>query len=561
MYVVLLFFVLKRKTRLVHRRFGYALLILPIVYELLIDVPYTLFSWFFKNDFLGQLFSKILWVSPLQYFLGFFVARPWDSTTVFSHDLTQYLQLIYTMISPEVLGLVLASMALAAPLALLLKWIREDQKMLILTLILTMTLPILYFALLSGYSFRDAPRWGLFLFPIIVAFSLTILTRETDEHAVSTLLMFCIPAVLFLWIFAFLILRVGEVYFYYSYGIPQYLNWTINIVAPQLIVYLVVLSLMSAKRTAGIAVRVPFVKLKQMKHLSISQILYSTLIVAIIMQNVTVSIYCVKNSSFFGQDHGLEDTEGFLPSSNDSSVIFSNIYTYMGNYVSDNVLVEGRLFPLPNTENEFLQLFDFAPNGSLIFISTDPEVTGSDSANNFIEKYVDREVIASNTSNAYATRIRNERLPTGQISVFKIVNSLTLDDETNQIMVNNARFVGLGNQGGFLDLNVSSNAPDHTQIMLGTIGNVKLFNITLSSGNNIVRLEDSYWRYPTNVRVFMNGTSVYAGEVETFNVEGVQLSFTLILISILLGVLFLTRKSKPVRVRAYLLRKFAAERI
>jgi len=227
----------------------------------------------------------------------------------------------------------------------------------------------------------------------------------------------------------------------------------------------------------------------------------------------------------------------------------------MRTYVSDNVLAEGRLFTPPNTENQFLQLLDFAPNGSLIFISTDPEVTWLDYANDYIKKYVDRDLIVSNTSNAYAIRIRNEQLSTGQISVFRTVNSVTLDGGMSQIIVNDARFVSLSNQGKFLELNISSSAPSYMKTMLGTIGNVELFNITLLSGNNIVRLEEGpYLRHPTNVRVFMNGTIVYAGEVEMFNVEGIQLSFALISISILLVVLFLARRSKPMRVPAYLVR-------
>ena len=562
MYAVLLFFALRRKNRVVYKRFIYVLLILPIVYELLIDVPYNLFVWVLRNEFFAQLFSKFIWVSPIEYFWGLFAARPWTSTTAFSHSTPQYLQLLYTMISPEVLGLILASMALGAPFALALKWVRGDRKMVILSLLLIMTVPLMYFLMISNYSFRDAPRWSLFLFPMIVAFSLAILIRETDDHNVSTLLMFCIPAVLFLWIFAFLILRVGKIYFYYSYGIPQYLNWTINIVALQLIIYILALSLMSAKRAASISLSVPFAKLKRMKHLSLSQILYSTLIMAIVIQNVYFSIFCVNNSSFFGQGHGLEDTDRFLASSNDSPMIFSNTYIYMRTYVSDDVLAEGRLFPPPDTENKFLQLLDFAPNGSLIFISTDPEVTWLGSANNYIEKYADCDAMVSNTSNANAIRIKNELLPNGQISVFRIMNSLTSNGGKSQIIINDSRFVGLSNQGNFLELNISSSAPAYIKTILGTIGNVELFNITLLPGNNIVRLEEgSYLRHPTNVKVFMNGTIVYTGEVEMFNIEDIQLSFTLISISILLVILFLTRRSEPIRVQACLARELDVERI
>ena len=229
--------------------------------------------------------------------------------------------------------------------------------------------------------------------------------------------------------------------------------------------------------------------------------------------------------------------------------------------MSDNVLAEGRLFAPPNTENEFLQLLDFAPNGSLIFISNDTKVTWLGSANNYIKKYVDRDVITSNTSNAYAIRIKSEQLSTGQISVFRIVNSLTFNGGTSQIIVNDARLVRLSNQE-VLQLNISSSTPSYIKTMLGTIGFVELFNITLLSGNNIVTLGgSSYQRHQTKVRVFMNGTIVYAGEVEMFNVEDIQLSFTLISISILLVVLFLTRRSKPMRVCAYLVRGLDAERI
>jgi len=565
MYVVLLFFALRHKTRVVYKRFGYVLLALPIIYELLIDVPFNLSKLFLKNEFFAHLTSKFIWVSPIEYFSGFFVARPWKSTTLFSHDTTEYLQLLYTMVSPEALGLILASMALAVPLALTLKWVRRDRKMITLTTLLTTTLPMQYFLIISNYSFRDAPRWGLFLFPMIVAFSLAILIREIDEHNVSTLLMFCIPSVLFLWIFAFLILRVGEIYFYYSYEIPQYLNWTINIVVPQLIVSILVLSLMSAKRTASISVRVPFARLKRMKHVSLSKILYSTLIMAIIMQNVYFSLFCVNNSSFFGQEHGLEDTDKFLASSNDSSMIFSNTYIYIRNYVSDNVLAEGRLFPPPRTENEFLQLIDFAPNGSLILISTDPEVAWIEYANDYIKKYSNLDIIMSNTSKGYAIRIKNEQLSTGQISLFRTVNSFTSNGVLSIIIVNDARLVWLNRQEKVLEMNIFSSTPSYIKTIIKTDHFVELLNITLSPGNNIVRLGgDSYYKqYVTKVMVFIedqNGNKVYDEEVTMFNVEGIQLSFTLVLISILLGVLFLTRRSKHMRVRAYPVRESSAEK-
>jgi len=460
------------------------------------------------------------------------------------------------MISPEVLGLILASMALGAPLALALKWVRREQKMAILSLLITATVPLMYLLMISNYSFRDAPRLDLFLFPIIVAFSLAILTRETDEHNVHALFMFCIPAVLFLWIFAFLILNVGEIYFYYSYGIPQYLNWTINIVAPQLIVYILVLGLMSAKRVTSISVKVPFAKLRRMKHLSLSKILYSTLIMVIVLQNVYFSNFCVNNSSFFGQGHGLEDTDRFLASANNSSMIFSNTYIYMRNYISDNVFAEGSLFPPPKTEIEFLQLFDFAPNGSLILISTNPEVAWLEDANNYIKKYVDREVIVSNMSSACAIRIANEQMSSGQISLFRTVESHTSNGASSQVVVNDARLVRLSNLEKVLELNVSSVATGYIKTIIGTDHFIELFNTTLSSGNSIVKLGGgSYYRkYTTKVRVSIedqNGNNVYNGEVAMFNVEDIQLPFTIILISILLGALFLIRRSKPARVRAY----------
>jgi len=565
MYFVLLLFVLRCRTQVVYRKLGYFLLVLPIVYELLIDVPFNVSKLFLKNEFFAQLFSKFIWVSPIEYLLGFFVPRPWKSTTVFSHNTLEYLQLLYTFVSPEVLGLILASMAIAAPLALALKWVRRDRKMVILTILLTTTLTMQYFIIISNYSFRDAPRWGLVLFPMIVAFSLAILIRETDEHNVSTLLMFCIPSVLFLWIFSFLILRVGEIYFYYSYGIPQYLNWTINIIAPQLIIYILVLSLLSVKRVAGVSFKVPFAILKRVRHVSLSEILFLSLIMAIVLQNMGVFIYCLKNSSFFGEAHGLTDTERILSSADDSPMIFSNTYFYMRNYVSDNIFEEGRLFPPPKTENEFLQLLDFAPNGSLILISTDPAVAWIEDANNYIRKYADLDSIVSNMSTAYAIRIKNEQFSTDQISLFRTVNSFTFNGRFSQIAVNGARLVWLTRQEKVLELDIFSSTPGYIETIIRTDHFIELYNITLSPGSNIVRLGgDSYYKqYVTKVMVLIedqNGNKIYDEEVEMFNVDDIQLSFTLVLISLLLVVLFLTRRSNPMRVRAYHVRGPSAEK-
>jgi len=458
------------------------------------------------------------------------------------------------MISPEVLGLIVASMALGAPIALALKWVRRDRQMVILSVILTTTVPLMYILMISNYSFRDAPRLGLFLLPMVVAFSLTILVKEINEYNFSTLVIFCIPAVLFLWIFAFLILRVGEIYFYYSYGIPQYLNWTINIIVPQLVIYILVISLMSVKRVAGISVRAPIGKLEKMIHLSFPKILYSTLIIAMILQNMYVFTYCFSNSSFFGQGHGLEDTNSFLESANVSSLVFSNTYIYIRNYVSDKVLAEGQLFPPPKTENEFLQLLEFAPDGSLIFISNDSEVAWLEDANNYIKEYVGREIILSNTSEAYAIRIKNEQYSTIQTSLFRIVNSPTSIGGSNRIVVNDARLVNLHNQEKVLELSIFSNASGYVRTIIGTDHFIELCNTTLSAGNNVLRLGGgTSWQYLTKVRVLVEdqkGNIIFEGDVQMFNVVNIHLYCTLIFISVILGVLFLIRRSEPMRVRA-----------
>jgi len=546
MYFILLFFALRSKTRVMYRRFGYILVVLPILYELLIDIPYNLFNWFLENEFLAQLFYRFLWISPLEFFLGLFSVRSWKSSTIFFHDTPQYLQLGYTMISPEVLGLILASITLAAPFALTLKWVRRDQKMVILSFLLAVSLLIEYFVIISNYSFRDAPRFGLFLIPMIVVFSLSILLREIHEHNVSVLLMFWIPAVLFLWVLSFLSVQMGGIYFYYSYGTPL-LNWTITIVMPQLIVYSLVLSLMSAKRT-NILGSVPFARIKQMgKHFSLSKILYSTLIIAIIVQNVYVSAYCIGNSSFFGHGHGLSDTQRLLANENENPMIFLNSYMYVRNYVSDNVLAEGRLFPLPSSESEFLQLLDFAPNGSLIMINTDYEIAWLESANNYVRKYVDLDSITSNISNAHAIKIKNEYVSTGQIGIFRIVNSLSLNRGTNQVTIKDSRLALLSGQERVLRLNIFSDGSSYIKTMIGTNQFIEFFNTSLSSGENVVELGgDDYWQYLARVRVVIrdpNGEIVFDGEVEMFNLEDIQLSFTFLLTSILLVVLFLTKRS------------------
>ncbi len=555
MYAVLLFFVLRQKATVVHRRLLYVLLILPIAYELFIDLPFVISNWFFNNRFFAQMFYRVLWVSPLEGFLGLFIVRPWGSTTLFSYDAIQYLQLIYTMISPEVLGIILASMALAAPLGLMLKWIRKDWNMFALALLLSMTMPIVYFALLSGYSYMDAPRFCLFLLPMIVAFSLAILNREIHEGNTWALLIFCIPSVLFLWIFAFLILQVGTIYFYYSYG-TQYLNWTISLVAPQLVVFIAILSLVSFRNTRNTAVGVPFAKLKVLKNLSLSKVLYSAMIIAIVLQNVHFSVYCVRNSSFLGHRHGLEDIDRFLGGASGSSMIFSNTYVYMRTYIPDDFLAHSRLFPLPDTEDDFLRLLDFASDGSLIFISTDPEMTWLEPANGYIKKYVDQDIIVSNTSKSYAIRVENEQLSTGLISLFRIANSPTIDEGSSRIVVNDARLVRLDDQEKVLQLNISSSESDCIKIMIGTDRSVELYNITLSSGNAILRLRGgSHWHHLTKVSVSIedeNGNKLYNGNVEMFNFEGIQLSFTAITIIMVILFLLLMMRSKPRRVPAHL---------
>ena len=79
------------------------LLLLPMIYELVIDLPYFVSVWILRNSALGSLFGRFLPISPIETVASQFVAPWWNpgAKTAFSLDFPSFVSILYKLLSPE----------------------------------------------------------------------------------------------------------------------------------------------------------------------------------------------------------------------------------------------------------------------------------------------------------------------------------------------------------------------------------------------------------------------------------------------------------------------------
>jgi len=383
LYIIIICFVLKHKLYKTRKyKTVLCILIIPILaYELIIDVPYVLVVWFGWGD---EAVRHAIWAftkpvitlgSPAEHFLGWFITTRWHRATIFSYDYFGYLNRIYRLLSPEALGLPFAGVGLGLPLILLLKEIRSNLQMRLITLFTSISLILAFFESLSNVGLGDINRYFLFIYPLIVVVSLGAFCVAFLEGNVRVLTVLIIPSVFLLQMSTSLSMEKDGVYI--GYGLPK-INWTSVYLLFQLAIYLTLVILMKNAT-------IPFKLLsKHLFKLHLPKVLFLSFIASILLSNVYFSGVFFDLSRYF-RDVRLKNLDEPLRGMN-TSFILSNSFIYLRDFVSDEVYVNNYVLPLPMTKQELDYFISKGFNGTRIVVTEDPTITSYEYANAYKNK-------------------------------------------------------------------------------------------------------------------------------------------------------------------------------
>jgi len=196
-----------------------------------------------------------------------------------------------------------------------------------------------------------------------------------------------------------------------------------------------------------------------------------------------------------------------------------------------------------------------AQNG-LISITDYPLEIGRDSMRkiHYFEGLIDELTISPHTLNttdlvsqyfnAYALRIYQENLPKGELSIYRIVNSVNIDDGKSDNMVNRIDIQYTQRQDIIINVDVFSERPTSITTFIGADDGrfLKIYNTTLQAGSNSVGYWFNYsspYKYRlslTHPRIFIiddRGRVAYDGVINKFNVKFIQLGFIAITVAVI----------------------------
>ena len=91
------------------------MILVPLTYELVLDIPYNIALWFLKNEELVFFIRKFLPYSITGYILGIFLPIETNKQTILSYKPSDYLRIFYNAFQPEWLSLPVSCLLYTSP--------------------------------------------------------------------------------------------------------------------------------------------------------------------------------------------------------------------------------------------------------------------------------------------------------------------------------------------------------------------------------------------------------------------------------------------------------------
>ena len=298
-------------------------------------------------------------------------------------------------------------------------------------------------------------------------------------------------------------------------------------------------------------INVANLRIKIAKHLytlNVTRSLMCALYLSILLSNFYFSALFLNNNRYF-KESGLKDVNDVLKGT-DMKIVLSNSRYYLRVFVSDDVFTGNYLFSLPMTKTELDEFIQKGFNGTMLVVVENPY-------------FYELEY-----SNVYANELRNDHVSSliyeenldsyGKITIYRVDSSITLhDSESDNIIIKDVKVDFSNLSIPTLEIAVNSPRRANVSIIVGTSRFSKVLNAEITRGDNHLeypfeyQLSDgrhygSYLFEKCDIIIIEEDGNILYRDTIQINVEDIQSLFIFILISILLGVLILTRRSNPI---------------
>lgn len=545
MYLIIMYYALRYKINSSWKVL-ILLILFPMIYELSIDLPYVISRWFVKNEFVVRLTSRFILISPATELLGMFIPLPWKSSTLLSYNFYDYLDYLYRMLSPETSGFLVAAVGLILPLLLKVDCFNKDLESRVLIYLLMITLWIVYLFYLSYNCFFDIPRYFLYMIPILITITLTMLYEIFSNSKTNMVMNIALTLSALFLLSVHLLLALIKSGVSVGYGLSR-ITWSITILVIQLIIYIISIILVISCRKLAIRIVTSVFSSKKRYEIKINmkKIAYVMFIIIMFASLAHFSVYSVSNCYYFKENPVIAVNSIFSNQDLPNMLILSNFYCYMRPYVPDQLFTKSYLFPLPMDENEFFTFLKLAPNNTFIVLSQDPRITWYEYSSNYIKKCDERDMITQ-----YDVKlIQNYQ----GIKIYSLINRIGLYSNNNKrINITSVKIYLINATTVKLEIKTEAKQTSRIFIVVGTVRFSKLLIADLKSGYNELtwffpyRLEDGsgYGSYIVGMSKILiyddSGKLLYEETCAPFKLTGFNLITWIMMLSCLIVFILIT---------------------
>jgi len=441
MWILLIYIVIRHKLHRRSRKYKALLIILLVplvIYEVVFEIPYIIITRIIRDFQPGPLFSFLLENRPIRPFemLIRWFTPSWhnpSSQTLFTQSFTTYTDYLYRLLMPEFHSLIISAILLVSPLLLVWKSLLEDFRTRVLAVLVIVAMCIFYLQSVVAFSLYDVGKYAPFLVPIFVSLATIILFRIVEKRTFGALMVVQLAMLFILWLNLLLAREKNGVYI----GFPGNRGYTADILMVHLTIFIVMASLITMKkRNAYDKVKLPFIG----KRLDFKKLCFSLLLISIIVHNLCLSYYFIKESSAYQNRDFIKINNILERFADDKTPIFVNNYIFLKPYLSDKLVKSGLIFPSPDSVDEFFDLFEAAPNGTLLLISDDPMTSWFEYGNKYLKQYASAEIILPETLKTKA------KLP--KINLPNNILYMTFDDANASVVPDHSPFKNDGINNG-----------------------------------------------------------------------------------------------------------------
>jgi len=428
MWLILVYLMVRHKLSRSSDRYKIlAIVLLPLAYELSVDVPYVISLWILRDSRLAGLFRNFLFVSPVQYLIV-------SISTYSAHSFVDRIDYFYTLLSPEFSNIIVTAVVTALPLIMLQKDLHRDFQTKILALLVFIGLFTFHFLSLRTFL-CGIGRYSLWMLPLWIPLAMIILKEIEESSLFTRLLPVLFGALILLWINTWLSREKEGVFIGYNF---PYRSWTVDMIMIELISLTITLCLLTSRKDLRVrfAIKNNIIVLKK---INVKKMTFCLSAVIILLNGVYFSWQFAENSRLH-EDLGLSTINDALNEyEGDGGLVLSNNYIHMRTYISDNILKEGLLIPPPDTEEELLKLVEIAPDNTRFLISTDPDTTSYEYANLYIKKYANSSIIEPEKHSV-------SKLP--KLNLTEPFLKITFDDANETTVIDYSGFRNYGTNHG-----------------------------------------------------------------------------------------------------------------